>query len=97
MPLIAQEARAHKHGPGQTAPYWVLSSECVVVVVGNYEFAMCFTRSLHLGMHLRFRNPRRSQVAPIGNSILKRLQYTTPQRMPPSTRPEFGPRPHAGS
>jgi len=69
MPLIAQEARAHKHGPGQTAPYWVLSSECVVVVVGNYEFAMCFTRSLHLGMHLRFRNPRRSQVAPIGNSI----------------------------
>ncbi len=39
MPLIAQKARAHKHGPGQTAPYWVLSSECVVVFVGNYKFA----------------------------------------------------------
>jgi len=25
----------HKHGFSQTAPYWVLSSECVVVVVGN--------------------------------------------------------------
>jgi len=28
----------------QTAPYWVLSSECVVVVVGNYIFADGFTR-----------------------------------------------------
>jgi len=29
----------HKHGSSQTAPYWGLSSECVVVVVGNYKFA----------------------------------------------------------
>ena len=28
----------------QTAPYWVLSSECVVVFVGNYNFAAGFTR-----------------------------------------------------
>lgn len=26
---------AYRHTSGQTAPYWVLSSECVVVVVGN--------------------------------------------------------------
>jgi hypothetical protein len=61
---MTPDDRAHKHGPGQTAPYWVLSSECVVVVVGNYKFADSFTRYLHLGMHLRFRDTRRSHVAP---------------------------------
>ena len=30
--------------PGQTAPYRVLGGECVVVVVGNYDFADGFTR-----------------------------------------------------
>ncbi len=27
----------HKHGSSQMALYWCLSSECVVVVVGNYK------------------------------------------------------------
>ncbi len=54
----------HKHRLGPRAPYWVLSSECVVVFVGNYNFADGFTRNQHLGMHLGFRNPRRSQIAP---------------------------------
>jgi len=36
--------RTHRRGSGQRAPYWGLSSECVVVVVGNYGFAVCFTR-----------------------------------------------------
>jgi hypothetical protein len=54
----------HKHGSSQTAPYWVLSSECEVVVVGNYKFADSFTRYLHLGMHLEFCDTRRNHVAP---------------------------------
>ena len=29
----------HGHGSSRTAPYRVLSGECVVVVVGNYKFA----------------------------------------------------------
>lgn len=33
---MTPEVQTHKHGSGRTAPYWVLSSECVVVVVGNY-------------------------------------------------------------
>jgi len=32
---MTPEIQAHKHGLGQRAPYWGLSSECVVVVVGN--------------------------------------------------------------
>ena len=41
--LVRYDARvsrgtwAHKHGPSLTAPYRVLSGECVVVVVGNYK------------------------------------------------------------
>ena len=54
----------HKHGSSQTAPYWVSSSECEVVVVGNYKFADSFTRHLHLGMHLEFCDTRRNLVAP---------------------------------
>jgi len=54
----------HKHGSSQTAPYWVLGSECEVVVVGNYKFADSFTRYLHLGMHLEFCDTRRNHVAP---------------------------------
>ena len=54
----------HKHGSSRTAPYWVLSSECEVVVVGNYQFADSFMRHLHLGMHLEFCDTRRNHVAP---------------------------------
>jgi hypothetical protein len=56
--------RTHKHGSGQTAIYRFLGGECVVVVVGNYMFTDSFTRNLYLDMHLRFRNTRRSHVAP---------------------------------
>jgi len=34
----------HKHGSSQTAPYWVLSSECVVVFVGNYKVVTLILR-----------------------------------------------------
>ena len=33
----------HGHGSSRTAPYRVLSGECVVVVVGNYKFADSLT------------------------------------------------------
>jgi hypothetical protein len=42
---MPRRAWTHKHGSSQTAPYWGLSSECVVVVVGNYSFAVGLTRS----------------------------------------------------
>ena len=35
----------HGHGSSPTATYWLLSSDCVVVVVCNYIFAAGFTRS----------------------------------------------------
>ena len=74
--------RTHKHGSGQTAPYWVLSSECVVVVVGNYKFADGFTRSLPLDMHLRFRDTRRSHVAPRPPIVICRGLFANELPMP---------------
>ena len=42
-----------------------LGRECVVVVVGNYLFChMIYEVSDVLGMHLRFRELRRSHVVP---------------------------------
>ena len=39
---MTPEGWTHKHGSSQTAPYRVLSGECVVVVVGNYLVCRLF-------------------------------------------------------
>src|SRR3569623_1046848 len=81
---MTPRTRTHRHGFSEKAPYWVLSSECVVVVVGNYKFAISFTRKMHLGMHLRFCNPRRNLVAPCGLEV---RQYREHEVQCQSARP----------
>jgi len=64
-PDSPERLRTHKHGSGQMAPYRVLSGECVVVVVGNYNLRLwIYEIGRHLGMHPGFCNRRRIQIAP---------------------------------
>ena len=65
-PECSKEHRTHKHGSGQMAPYWGLSSESVVVVVGNYKFVTWIYETGHLlGMLLKLIELRRILIAPI--------------------------------
>ena len=64
-PEWPESHRTHKHGSGQMAPYRVLSSESVVVVVGNYKFVTgIYEIGHHLGMLLKLLELRRIQIAP---------------------------------
>jgi hypothetical protein len=85
MPL---RARTRRRGSGQTAPYWGLSSECVVVVVGNYGLQLwIYETRCRLGMHIGFCNRRRIQITP-ETSLAWRLHLRkTPRPIFTSHRP----------
>ncbi len=44
MPECSEERWTHKHGSSQTAFYRLLSGECVVVIICNYNVTEFFTR-----------------------------------------------------
>ena len=99
--------RTHGHGSGRTAPYRVLSGECVVVVVGNYEFAGDFTSSLHARHAPQVSRPTSKPCRPrellsipesgVFERIIKRIasirQVSRPRRLPaPRSRARYRPR-----